>query len=171
MKTPQHFGLIYFTLAIAQIIIGNCFHLSAYITLSILPVMVLCIPLNVGTIAAMLIAFATGLAADASCEGLAGLNALALVPVAFIRKPLIRLVFGEELIERKQQFSIRKFGWTKTSAAILAVQSIFLIIYIIADGAGARPFWFNASRFGASLAAGWLLSLAVAAVIVPDDKK
>ena len=93
------------------------------------------------------------------------------MPVAFIRKPLIRLVFGEELIERKQQFSIRKFGWTKTSAAILAVQSIFLIIYNIADGAGARPFWFNASRFGASLAAGWLLSLAVAAVIVPDDKK
>lgn len=171
MKIPQHFGLVYCMLAIAQIIIGNCFYLSSYVSLSILPVMILCIPLNISTPAAMAIAFATGLATDALSEGLLGLNALAAVPVALIRTQVIRIIFGEELIERQESFSFRKFGAMKISAAILIVQAVFLAVYIMADGAGTRPFWFNAARFAASLSAGYVLSMIAAGVITPDDKQ
>lgn len=171
MKIPQHFGLGYCLLAIAQIIIGNCFYLSSYVSLSILPVMILCIPLNISTSAAMVIAFATGLATDALSEGLLGLNALAAVPVALIRTQVIRLIFGEELIERQESFSFRKFGAVKISVAVLIVQAVFLAVYILADGAGTRPFWFNFSRFAASLAAGYVLSMIVAGVITPDENR
>ena len=51
------------------------------------------------------------------------------------------------------------------------MQSIFLLIYIVADGAGTRPFWFNAARFGASLAAGYVLAMTVAKVLLPEDRK
>lgn len=171
MKIAQHFGLVYCMLAIAQIIIGNCFYFSSYVSLSILPVMILCIPLNISTSAAMLIAFATGLATDFLSEGLLGLNALAAVPVALIRTQVIRLVFGEELIERQESFSFRKFGAIKISLAILIVQTVFLAVYILADGAGTRPLWFNASRFAASLAAGYVLSMVVAGVMTPDENR
>lgn len=171
MKTTQHFGLLYVMAAIVQIIICNYFHLSAYITLSILPAMILCIPMNVGTVPAMLIAFGSGLAVDALAEGLIGLNALAAVPVAFFRKPLVRLIFGEDVIEREGSISFRKYGPLKISAAVLVVQAVFLAIYIMADGAGTRAFWFNAARFGASVAAGWALSMVTAGVLLPDDKK
>ncbi len=171
MKTPQHFGLYYFLMAVVQIIICNFFHLSPYITLTILPVMVMSIPLNVGTVPAMLLAFVTGLAVDMFGEGLLGINTLALVPVAILRKPLIRMVFGEEVIEREETISIRKYGPIKMSIAILVVHTLFLVIYTAADGAGTRPFWFNAARVAASLVPGYVLSLIVSGVLLPDKRK
>lgn len=163
--------LVYILLVVVQILLCNYFHVTPYITLSILPIMILCLPLKISTVAAMIIAFVTGLSVDLLAEGLIGINALALVPVAYVRKSLIGFVFGEDLISRGEDFSIRKNGLGEVSMAILLVQSLFLIIYIAADGAGTRPFWFNAARFGASLAAGYLVALLLVDTLVPDSRK
>lgn len=163
--------LVYLLLVVVQILLCNYFHVTPYITLSILPIMILCLPLKISTVAAMIIAFVTGLSVDFLAEGLIGINALALVPVAYVRKSLIGFVFGEDLISRGEDFSIRKNGLGEVSIAILLVQSLFLIIYIAADGAGTRPFWFNAARFGASLAAGYLVALLLVDTLVPDSRK
>ena len=163
--------IIYLLMVVVQILICNYFHLSAYIMLSILPVIILCLPTKIGTVTAMLIAFATGLAVDALSEGMLGINTLSLVPVAFIRKSIINLIFGNELFERKDNISIRKFGYGKVSFSILIVQSVFLLIYIYADGAGTRPFLFNAIRFFLSLLSGYLLSLLIVDIIASDDRK
>ena len=163
--------LVYLLLVVVQILLCNYFHVTPYITLSILPIMILCLPLKISTVAAMIIAFVTGLSVDFLAEGLIGINALALVPVAYVRKSLIGFVFGEDLISRGEDFSIRKNGLGEVSMAILLVQSLFLIIYIAADGAGTRPFWFNAARFGTSLAAGYLVALLLVDTLVPDSRK
>lgn len=163
--------LVYLLLVVVQILLCNYFHVTPYITLSILPIMILCLPLKISTVAAMIIAFVTGLSVDFLAEGLIGINAIALVPVAYVRKSLIGFVFGEDLISRGEDFSIRKNGLGEVSMAILLVQSLFLIIYIAADGAGTRPFWFNAARFGASLAAGYLVALLLVDTLVPDSRK
>ncbi len=163
--------LVYILLVVVQILLCNYFHVTPYITLSILPIMILCLPLKISTVAAMIIAFVTGLSVDFLAEGLIGINALALVPVAYVRKSLIGFVFGEDLISRGEDFSIRKNGLGEVSMAILLAQSLFLIIYIAADGAGTRPFWFNAARFGASLAAGYLVALLLVDTLVPDSRK
>ena len=145
--------------------------MTPYITLSILPIMILCLPLKISTVAAMIIAFVTGLSVDFLAEGLIGINALALVPVAYVRKSLIGFVFGQDLVSSGEDFSISKNGLGEVSMAILLVPSLFLIIYIAADGAGTRPFWFNAARFGASLAAGYLVALLLVDTLVPDSRK
>lgn len=167
----SNFFLVYLLLTVAQILICNYFHLTPYVTLSLLPVMVLCLPVRISTTAALFIAFATGLSVDFLAEGLIGLNTLALLPVAFLRMPLIRLIFGEDLISRKEDFTVRKNGMGKVTLAILLVQALFLLLYIWADGAGTRPFWFNAVRFGASLLTGYLAALAVIGVLAPDTRK
>ena len=119
----------------------------------------------------MCIAFATGFAVDLLSEGLLGLNVLALVPVAFVRKEVIRLIFGGELFARKEDFSVRKNGFGKVLLAIFLVQALFLLVYIWADGAGTRPLSFNAIRVGASLAAGVIVSLLVMDILAPDTRK
>ena len=167
----SNFFLVYLLLVVAQILICNYFHLTPYVTLSLLPVMVLCLPIRVSTTAALFIAFATGLSVDLLAEGLLGLNTLALLPVAFIRMPLIRLIFGEDLISRKEDFTVRKNGIGKVTLAILLVQALFLLLYIWADGAGTRPFWFNALRFSASLAAGYAAAIIVIDALAPDSRK
>ena len=55
-----NFFLTYALLVLIQMVICNYFHLSAYVLLSILPVMVLCIPIRFSTTAALCIAFVTG---------------------------------------------------------------------------------------------------------------
>ena len=170
MRKPN-FWIAYVLLLIAQLLLSNYFHVTPYIMLSILPVMVLCISIRVGTVGAMVIAFVTGLAVDFLSEGVIGLNALALTPVAFLRNPIIRLVFGNEVFARGEDFSLQRSGFGKLTLAILLAQTVFLAIYIWADGAGLRPFWFNAARFAASLAAGLALSMCTLQVLAPDTRK
>lgn len=78
----QNFGLIYFLLVIGQIILCNFTNLGPYVTLTMLPAMILCMPLTVSTPLCMITAFVTGLSVDWLAEGLVGINAAALVPVA-----------------------------------------------------------------------------------------
>ena len=94
---------------------------------------------------------------------------LSILPAMVL--PVVQAIFGKDLIEREEDFSFRKYGAGKVSVAVLIMQGLFLAIYITADGAGTRPFWFNASRFGASLAAGYVLSMIVAKVLLPEDRK
>ena len=171
MRMNQHFGIIYVLLLICQIVICNFSPLGPYIMLTVLPAMVLCIPLKISTAACMLIAFCSGLAVDWLSEGLVGINAAALVPVALARKPIARIFFGEDLLTRKDSFSFNKYGAAKISAAILTGLTIFLAIYIMLDGAGTRPFLFNLAYFGASLLCDWILCLIVTNILTPDDRK
>ena len=162
---------IFLLLVAVQMLICNYMNLSPYLMLSILPVMILCVPLRLPTFWTLLLAFVTGGAVDLLSEGLLGLNALALVPVAFVRKELIHLIFGGELFARKEDFSIRKNGFGKVALAVFLAQALFLAIYIWADGAGTRSFAFNALRFGISLVAGWAVSLLIVDILAPDTRK
>lgn len=167
----HNFGILFILLVIAQMIICNYFQMTPYIVLSILPAMILCIPLTVSTNVCMLIAFASGLTVDWLAEGLIGINAASLVPVAMARKTIIRIFLGEDLIARRDSFTFKKNGIGKISIALFASLAIFFAIYIILDGAGTRPHSFNLIRFTASVTASLALSLVVSAVLIPDDRK
>ena len=166
-----NFTVKFLLLMVAQILICNYFRLTPYICLTIMPAVILCLPTEVSTTWALVIAFATGLAIDLFSEGILGINTLALVPVALVRKSLIDLMFGKELFERKEEISIGKFGYGSVSAAIIIVQALFLIVYIWADGAGTRTMIFNTVRFLLSLLSGYLLSLPVVDIITSDEKR
>lgn len=165
------FWVAYGLLLVLQLLLSNYFQFTPYIMLSILPVMVLCIPIRVPPVGAMLIAAATGFAVDLLAEGVLGLNALALVPVAYARNSIVRLVFGGELFARKEDFSVRRSGFGKVATAVLLAQMLFLLIFVWIDAAGTRPLWFLAARFGASLGAGFVLSLLTLDVLAPDSRK
>ena len=167
----KNFTALYILLVVAQMLLTNYFHLTPYIMLTILPVIVLCIPTRVSTTACLFIAFATGLAVDLFAEGTLGLNTLALTPVAFARRGLCNAVFGPELKTRGEEFSFRKYGPVKVIFAITVVHALFLLVYIAADIAFAGPLLFCLERFGASLLAGVLLSIPVADILTPDDRR
>ena len=165
------FGILFFLLVIGQMIICNYFQFTPYVVLSMLPAMILCMPLTVRPPVCMLIAFASGLAVDWLAEGLIGINAASLVPVALARKTIIRVFLGEDLIARSDSFTFKKNGFGKISIALITALSIFFAIYILVDGAGTRPTSFNAIRFTASVTSSFILSLIVTAVLTPDDRK
>ena len=165
------FWLAYGLLLLAQLLLSNYFHITPYITLTLLPVMVLCLPIRINTIGAMLIACLSGLTIDILSEGVLGLNALALIPVAYLRRSLVNLIVGPELFARKEDFSVGRYGFGKVAVALLLSLLLFLVIYIWADGAGTRPLWFNGLRLAASLVASFLVSLLTLGVLAPDPRK
>lgn len=164
----NNFILTFLLLLVAQLLLCNYFHFTPYLFLSILPAMILCLPTRVGTLGSLFVAFGLGLAVDFFAEGLLGINALALVPVAFLRKPVVELLFGKEPFENRENLSVRKYGYLRISVALLLLLLVFLSIYILADGAGTRPLWFSIVKLAASLFASWLLSL-IAVNLLTDD--
>lgn len=170
MKINQNFGIIYILLAVAQMVICNYFRISPYIYVTILPAIVMCIPLKINTTVAMLVAFATGVSVDLLAEGVLGLNTLALVPVALVRYPLLRMTMGTEMQEKNYRFNIRSVGLGKMLLVTVLSTGLFLAIYVLADGAGVRPLWFNTIRFFASLACDTLLAMLVVHVLNPDER-
>ena len=171
MKASQNFGILYVLLIICQVLMSTYTQLGPYIMLSMLPAMILCIPTGVKTSICMLIAFVSGLTVDWLSEGFIGLNTAALLPVALLRKGIIRIFLGEDIINRNDTFSIRRNGLGKVSLALISSVSVFLAIHIFLDGAGTRPMWFCLTRFGASLACNWLIGLLVINILTPDDRK
>jgi len=158
---PVRFWILFALMVIAQIIIYNYTPANPYVMIAILPVLVLLIPIKYSTHFALFIAFAIGLAADLLADGIIGLNVLALVPVAFCRKRIIALFFGDEMFARKKDISFARNGAGKISSAILTSQALFLAVYIWADLAGSRPFLFCILRFGASLLLSYPMGLLV----------
>jgi hypothetical protein len=167
----QFFGILYFLLVIGQMILCTYSQFTPYVVLSMLPAMILCMPLTVRTPLCMIIAFASGLAVDWLAEGLIGINAASLVPVALARKTIIRVFLGEDLIARNDSFTFKKNGFGKISIALFVALSIFFGIYVILDAAGTQPASFNLIRFAASVASSLILSLIVTSVLTPDDRK
>lgn len=171
MKTSQNYTLTFVLLLVCQLFLSNYASLGPYIMLTMLPTMILCLPTGLSTIAGMIIAFACGFFTDLFAEGLLGLNAAALLPVAFCRRGIIRIFLGEDLLTRKDGFSIRKNGLAKVSLAQITACALFLAVYILLDGAGARPFWFCISKFFISLACCWALGILVINILTVDDRR
>lgn len=162
--------LTYIVVLVVQIIIFNYLDLSHYVLLSLMPAAVMMLPMSCGVLPAMALAFASGLALDFLCDGVPGLNALALTPVAYFRFNIIRAVFGSEVFARKETISLRKHGAAKMALALLLAQGLFVIIYVWADGAGTRPFWFNLVKCLLSTLAGLLASLGASSVMTPEER-
>lgn len=171
MKTTLNFRLTYILLIFGQMMICNFTHFGPYVMLSILPAMILCIPTSVSTIACMGIAFASGLSVDWLADGILGLNASALIPVALARKGIIRIFLGEDILARNDSFSFRKNGMAKITLAAAVSVVLFLAVYIILDGAGLRTLSFCITRFAVSLACCLPLSLLIVHLLTPDDRK
>jgi len=161
---------MYLILLLAQMVICNYFHLTYYVTLSLLPALILFLPTRIGTVGAMLIAAATGLLVDSLAEGLPGLNMFALVPVAFARRSILSLVCGSELYANGENLSMKKHGTGTVITVLLIGEALFLLLYIWADSAGTTPFWFNLLRFLFSLVAGVLLCL-MAGDLLSDNSR
>jgi len=165
------FWIVYLVMLAAQLLLSNYIKITPFVMVSVLPVMVLCIPTRVGPAFTMGIAFLSALVVDLFSEGVLGLNCFALVAVAGLRNPVIRLIFGGDLFARKEDFSVRRNSFGKVALAIFIVQLVFVVLYVWVDGAATRPAWFDLARIGASTLAGFLLSLLCVPVLAPEIRR
>lgn len=156
---------------LAQVLLCNYLHISFFLTLSLLPVLVLCLPTRYGTIPTLLFAFATGFAVDFMAEGVLGLNVVALLPVAGLKRTLCTAFFGEELISRNDNFSFKKYGPAKVIMALAVSQAIFLFFYIWEDGGSVVPFSDSLIRWIVSMLCGLAVCVPIADMLTKEDNR
>ena len=153
----SRFPLMYLLILAADILLGNFLGLGPYVCISLLPMLVLSLPIKQSTPLVMVTAFATAFAADLFTHGILGLGIVALLPVAASRKWIISLVFGSEVFARGEGISPERQGRPKMLLALLISTAIFFAVYVWVDAAGTRSFGFNTLR--------WLLSTVVSTLV------
>ena len=171
MKTNVNSWALFLLLIIVQLVMTNYLPLSQFVTLSLLPALIMCLPMTMPTFLLMVVAFATGMTVDFLAEGVVGLNTLALVPVAAMRNFVVGIVAGQDTVERGADFNFKKNGPVKVATIVAIPLAVFLLIFIAADGAGMRPFWFNLVRFTASLLVDLAIGMGVVKLLNPDDRR
>ena len=162
--------LTFILLVLAQVFICNFCNFTQFMMITILPMAILFLPVTQKTYVTMAIAFVAGFAADFLADGMLGISSLSLVPVAFSRRFLVRLIFGSEVIARQENISIQKHGISDVLFIILTANLIFLTIYIWTDSAGMRPVWFKLLKDVISLIASTLVSVLLFPALTSDGK-
>lgn len=138
-------------LLVIQIILSSVLNLSQFVMLTILPTMILFLPTEKNTESTLFLAFAVGLITDFLSNGMIGLTAASILPVAFARTFVMRLIFGSELFVRNDNLSISRQGLPKIFTAILILTAIFLFTFILLESSGTRRLSLCAIKFAASL--------------------
>lgn len=135
------FAILFLVFLIAQIVLCNFFGLTRYLLISVLPLLILMLPLSVGSVPAMLIAFVMGFTVDFFSNGMLGITSLALVPVGLVRSLVVSIVFGNEKSARGEEITVDRLGIPKISLASLILCSLYFIVFVWADSAGTASFW------------------------------
>lgn len=163
--------LCFALLLVLQLALTKYCQIGSYICISLLPVMVLCLPTGNHSWMNMLIAMGCGLLVDALADGQWGMNAAALIPVAVMQKPLIRIFIGDEIVERHYSFSFWSNGVVKIGGAMLAELILFMGIYVLLDCAGCRSGAFMFFRTLSSVAVSFVFGLLVVNILCPRPSR
>lgn len=167
----SRFILVYFLMLVLQLILTKCCQIGPFLYISLLPAMIFCMPTTRRTSFVMLIAFLSGLLVDALADGPLGLNALALIPCAFIQKPLVGFFIDKDVVERGYSFSFHQFGYIKVGLALIIEVFLFFTLYVLFDGAGERSAGFNAAKIFVSSLISFIFCMVATGVLSPRQKR
>lgn len=145
MNITTVFMIIFFI--IVQLLVDNYLSLGARVSITILPIMILCFSYKYDTIPMMLIAFGLGLSVDILGNGIIGLNAAALVAVAFTRKTFLKHLVNQKNIEKLSAPSTREMGLVPYIIYLLFSYIIFFAIYIPLESLSIYPIFPNLIKF------------------------
>ena len=156
-------NILFFVLVfLLQLVITDYLHLGPWITVNLLPFLILLIPLQRSEYIVMLSAFGLGLLLDILSGGVLGLNAFAAVVTAGPRKMLYRLLVNRDRQDPTEIPLIGNIGWAKYLKYLLALTALYMAAFILLDCVSVRPLGFILVRFTASTLASTGLELLLA---------
>lgn len=143
MKLNFRTLLTIFFFIIVQLLIENYLSLGVRIHITILPFLILGFSYKYSTISMMLIAFGLGLSVDIFGNGIIGLNAAALVAVAFTRESFLKNLVNQRSMENLSAPSPREMGLSPYIIYLIFTYSVFFIFFIPLESMSIFPFFQN----------------------------
>lgn len=166
----RHFSIVFAVMLLLQLVLVKYCQIGHMIYISILPAMILCQPTSRPTPLVILLAFLTGMCVDLLADGVVGLNTAALLPLALIQKPVIRLMIDEDVVERHYSFSFFRHGYIRVGGALLVMTLLYMILYMVLDNAGDRTAGFVILRIFLSSLVSMIFAMVATAMLSPKQK-
>lgn len=132
---------------LVQIFIAEFINLHQMVYIVITPLPVLFLPYNYSKSLTMVFAFIIGLLTDLSYDGVMGLNAAALVAVAFFKEPVLKLIVSKATRENLSEINSATAGKRAFALVSLALCSVFFLFYIALDNVLYFSFAYTSARF------------------------
>ncbi len=120
----KHFFIYAIVIGIIQMLIDNFLHLSQLLDISLLPLLVFCLPKNGRQISNLIAAFLFGLILDFTAGSVVGITSCALLLCVFVR-PMIQKDHPDENKLSKDLI-----------LSITLLCAVFFLVYTLVDGAG-----------------------------------
>lgn len=156
---------------LVQMVLAKYCQAAPYLYISLLPAMILCMPTSRKTGWTMTVAFIAALAVDTLADGVPGLNAVALVPVAAGQKYVIKRIIDEDIVERHYTLSLQGYGYLRVGTALAILSAVYFTLYTVIDCAGTRNFGFILMKIVVSWGASIIFGMILINVLCPYQRK
>ena len=162
----------YFTLGaiiiICQILISEYVNIWTLLYIAIFPQFIILLPPMTNRSLYMVIAFVLGLGIDLFADGVPGLNAAALVAMAYSRPAIMNLIFSKSNFENTENTPLipRYIEIHKLFILNLLMLAVFFTVYILIDSAASFPFWYTILGIVACVVANTVISMVCSSVLL-----
>ena len=163
--------LKYVTLAVllivCQILLSEYVNIWPVLYIAIFPQFIILLPPSVNKSAQLLIAFALGIAIDIFADGVLGLNAAALVAMAYTRPLFLKLILPKTNLDTTDNLPLlpRTVEIQKLALLNAIMLGIFFLVYVLLDSAGSFTFWYTLLKVVLCIIANTALSVVCSIVL------
>lgn len=167
----SRYTICFVLLLVAQLILARFCQIGPYIYISLLPAMIMCMPMSVPTWLNCIIAFLCGMAVDGLADGVWGLNAMALVPLAFLNKSFINMFISREVVEREYGISFYQHGVFAIGFTLFIHTLLYFVIYICFDSGAERGLVFCLVKMATSVVTSLVFGLVCVNLLCPRPER
>ena len=154
-------------LIICQILLSEYVNIWPLLYIAIFPQFIILLPPALNRSAHLLIAFVLGMAIDIFADGVPGLNAAALVAMAYIRPFFLKITLSKANLDTtdNQPLLPRTVEIQKLAMLNGCMLAVFFLVYIMLDSAGSFPFWYTILKIAVCVIVNCIISLVCSKVL------
>lgn len=134
-------------LLLIQLLISGYINIWPMLYIAVFPLLVITLPYTCNHIVSILTAFCFGLLVDILSDGVLGLNAAAIVAIAYFRPLFFKVAVSKTTLENTIEITQRTIGTTQFLLVTALSYAIFFTIYIALDSWGYFSFIYTIARF------------------------
>lgn len=157
--------LKYITLAaimvICQILLSEYVNIWTVLYLAIFPQFIILLPPSINRFMYLLAAFVLGLSIDLLCDGVMGLNAAALVAMAYFRPVILKLTIPKASFDNYENTPLipRTVEIPKLLLINAVMLTVFFMVYILLDSAASFTFGYTLLKMVVCIVANSIVSI------------
>lgn len=148
-------------MVICQILLSEYVNIWAVLYIAIFPQFIILLPPSMNRSLHLVVAFILGLCIDISADGVLGLNAAALVAMAYSRPFILKLTLSKGNMDNAegQPLTPKTVEIPKLVMINTLMLAIFFTAYVLLDSAGGFTLWYTLLKIGLCVAVNSIITI------------